>query len=221
MSSVNFCKALLLGGLAGIMSIPWIMIASPRVGVDPWIRLPASFLVMILLAGAGMAWGKKGGMHGVFPGKRRMLMGLCIGICLAFPIILLSIFYFDPIYMENLREVGGEDMVRTYYPGSGKEILAIILWVMSFEVMLFQVGTMSFAARVFGSRWVSVVLAVLFSVYIEHSHVLMLGLGGGISIVAACSSFIAGLLGCLLFVQFGLPGTAVFMGLLSARLFFL
>ena len=211
----NLWKALLLGAVMTVMSIPRIVQGGMPLG--PYV--PGAFFAMTLVSGAATAWGGKGGMCGLFPGGRRMWVGFGLAVLLTIVGTPIYCLWLDPVLYAALAATGDVKMLALRYPDAIVGKLSLMLWSGSFQVMFFAVAGMSFLTRLTGRPWISGALVVLFRVAVGLYQISEAGVTDSIP-VFLLGSAVATACSCALFARTGLPPVMAFAMGLNLHLFF-
>lgn len=214
LSLSNLWKAMALGFVITMMAVPRIL----QGRMDPYVFVPAAFFATTLLAGAGTAWEKYGGMCGMFPNKRRLLAGMAIACMLAALLIPVQLLWIDPAFLTALRCLGDSELIRLRFPPTIAGRLALVLWVAGFETLFFQVGAMSFFARLGGNQWIAVTAVCAFRMFVTSKFMAQYGIVDSTSILMAAAA-VSAALSCALYARTGLPASMVFAAVYNLHLF--
>ena len=98
----NLIKAAATGVTATLFSLPRLILAK----VNLALFVPTSIVALTLVAGAATAWSANAGMCGIFPSRRRMFLGACIGLALAGVSAPLFALRIDPLYRQAIAATG-------------------------------------------------------------------------------------------------------------------
>jgi len=211
----NLYKALGLGAIVTAMAVPRILHGR----MDPMLYVPAAFMAMTLIAGAGTAWGDRGGMCGLFPGRRRTLAGIGIALLVILVLIPVHLLWIDPCLMKAFSRISDPDVVRLRYPTTLGGMMALMLWTAGFETFFFQVGGMSFCARLTGNQWVAVVFVSTFRMLVTNRFLVQYGIVDYVPLFLVGSA-VTGALAAVFFARAGLLATMVFAAGLNLHLVF-
>lgn len=215
LSLQNLWKALLLGTVMALMSIPRIMEAGMPLGL----YIPGAVLAMTLVSGAATAWGAKGGMCGLFPEWRRVALGLGIAVLLTAIATPIYALWLDPLLYAALEATGDPKVLALRFPETAAGKFAQMLWSGSFQVMFFAIAGMSFLARLTAGVRTSVAMIVIFRVAVGLYQMSEAGVTESVALFSLGSA-VATACSCLLFARTGLiPAMAFAMGL-NVHLFF-
>ena len=152
----NLRRAAVVGFVVTVLAVPRLMMA----GVDLAVYIPACLATMILVAGAPTAWGRHGGLPGLFPDRDRVKRGMTVAVLFAL-IMLPFALRLDALRWE-LLEVGQMEHWRVMPPPTTTaEIMALLLWRMGFETLFFQAATICLLARLLRDWRPALVGAVL------------------------------------------------------------
>lgn len=214
LSVSNLCKALCVGAVTALMSVPRII----QTGVDLWIYLPVAWGAMTLCAAAATAWSARGGMCGLFPHRRRMLAGAGIAVILTCAITPIYSFLLDPIFRQTIASAGGEKMLMLRYPVTLSGCFAVTLWSAGFETIFFRAAAISFFVRLTDRQWIAVAAAVALRMFVFSKQLSEAGIVDAMPLFVICT-LITSIISCALFVRTGLPGAMVFSAGLNIHLF--
>jgi len=215
LSASNLCKAAALGAFVTLMSIPRIMYW----GVEPTVLISGAFLGMTLISGAATAWSTRGGMHGLFPAKPRMIIGMGTGLLLALLITPAFVLLVDPVLVESMKSTGKTEILNLRYPTTLSGRIALVLWAASFETMFFRAGTISFLSRVTGHKSVAVLGAVCLRTLVSVMQLSDLNLARGEASLVLIVGGVASFFSSVLFVETGLPASMTFSAVLCLHVF--
>lgn len=209
----NLRQATLIAVVVTVMALPRLVLA----GVDLRVYLPAGLLSMILVAAAATAWGHYGGLHGMFPERRRMIAGMAMAVVLAWIGLPLAL-RLDALRLELLA-AGEIDHWRVQpVPTDPTAIMALLLWSAGFETMFFQAGALSYLARLLKRRRPALAGAVILRGFVSY-----LQMGGDLSADAALifqtGVMIDATLAGGLYVAAGWPAAATYTIVLGLRHF--
>jgi hypothetical protein len=211
-------KALILGGIVTAMAIPRFLEGA----VDIHFYIPASVAAMTLTSGAVVAWGRKGGMCGIWPGTRQGSAGLGLALLLALLATSVYLLGFDPVCRKALEATGNAQMLRLRYPPTLRGRVALVLWSAGFETVFFRASAMSFLARLTGRTSVAVAGSVTLHVMVAAAQLSRAGIYEPLPYTLfLVGTAAAGAIGCLLFARAGLPAAMLFAGALNVHVFFL
>lgn len=211
----NLKKSLLLGGMVAVMSTPRIILG----GMDPVIFVPAAFFSMTLVAGAAAAWGEKGGMAGLFPGRRRTIAGIIAAVMIALASTPLHYFCLDPLRYAVIKATGNGHMIEMLYPSTLYGCVSLVLWSASFETIFFPAASMSFFSRLTGRMYIALVLTVAMRIFVMSLQVSGTGMDSTTAYLIYSGTAISSLVACLLFALTGLVPTMVYCGLINLHVF--
>lgn len=206
-------RAFAIGVVVTMMAVPRMMLA----GVPLSRYIPASLFSMTLVAGMATAWGHYGGLHGLFPERRRMLTGLMAALCLA--LLAIPMARRLDAMRAALSDAGViEHWVSQPPPAEPVAVAALLLWVAGFETVFFQAGVISYLARLF-KNWRpalcgSVILRGVIA-YVQMGRDLTVDGALGFQIGALIDATVAG----ALYVAAGWPAAAAYAVVLAMRHF--
>ena len=209
---LSLVKAFLLGATVTLMAVPWIR----RGGMDLWMAVPVAFMAMVLISLAAVSWEHRAGMHGVFPEKGRMLIGMGLAGLTVLVLAWISTFWLDRVFESTMRQAGRTDLLALRYPDSPGGQAAKVLWAAGFETMFFQVGAVSFFSRLTDRQWLAIVGAVSFRGMVTSMQLSQAGLVDAtwlFIMMSVATSAVA----CMLYVRAGLPAAMLFSAVLSLR----
>ncbi len=215
----DYLKEKNLRRASGIAVVVTVM-ATPRLvlaGVDLGVYLPAGLLSMILVAAAATAWGHYGGLHGMFPARRRMVAGIVMAVALALIVLPLAL-RLDALRQELLA-AGEIDHWRVQpVPTDPAAIMALLLWSAGFETMFFQAGALSYLARLLKHRRPALAGAVLLRGGVTY---LQMGgdLGADAALIFQAGVMVDALLAGGLYFVAGWPAAATYTVMLGSRHF--
>jgi hypothetical protein len=215
LSIFNLKKALALGFVITLMAIPRIL----QGGMDPWLYVPAAFLAIVLVSGAGTAWSNHAGMCGLFPERRRVITGIIFVFVFTVILVPVQLLWLDPVLLGEISSVSDGEVIKLCFPPTTGSRLALMLWVAGFETVFFQVGGMSFFARLTGNQWISITAIAVFRMYVTSRHFLYYGVTD-VSFFLLASSAFSAVLTCMLFARAGLLATMTFSAMRNLHLFF-
>lgn len=214
LSMPNFLRALVLGLVATVMSVPRLI----QGGLPLGLYVPATLVGMMLVSGAATAWSDRGGMCGIFPARRRMLVGVGIAVlvsAMATPVVHLWV---DPSVRKALLATGNAQVMALRYPATVGGCLAVILWSASFETLFFQAATVSFFARLTSRQSIAIVLAVALRLCVSLHQMTELGVVDAVPLMLVSTAVMA-TVACILFARTGLIATMVLGAGLDLHLF--
>ncbi|MFO7870388.1 MAG: hypothetical protein R6V03_03035 [Kiritimatiellia bacterium] len=216
LSLSNLRRALPVAGAVTMLSIPRIL----QGNLPVVLYTIAAFLSLILLSGAATAWGRKGGMAGLFPERRRMLFGVMLGAGLAVLVLPLYLAWVDPALHRAVTAAENPEVLRLRYPATTGGRFALVLWTAGFEIMFFQAFLMSFAARLTGRQSIAIACSVALRLYVTHLGLMEAGVSGEYPLFMT-SAGVSALACAVLFARFGFPASAVFSAGTSLHVFFI
>lgn len=216
LSEANLIRAALMASVMTALSVPRILYWG--VPLAPYAL--AAFFAMVLLSGAATAWGRDGGMVGLFPERRRLFCGMAIAVALVIVILPLQLQWITPILREGLDAAGKTEAIRLRFPHSFWGKLGLMLWSVGFEMMFLQASLISFLARLLRHQWRALAVAFALLALISHAIISPLELGSITPPLIWAGAF-SNLIGCWLFARFGLPATMTYAGGLCVHHFFL
>jgi hypothetical protein len=199
LSMSNFIKALMLGTVVTLMSIPRMIQGGFRLDL----YIPAALVCMTLVSGAATAWSGQGGMAGLFPDRRRMAVGAGIAVLLSLMAMPLEHFWIVPPVRHAIAETGNARLMALRYPETPGGCVALMLWSAGFETMFFQAATMSFFVRLARRPWMGVVFAVSFRLFVTAHQISLAGVGNAIPLILVMAAVGTAML-CVLFIRTGL-----------------
>jgi hypothetical protein len=209
----NLWRAAAWSALVTCMAIPRILQTAQSLAF----YLPATFVSLMLVAGAVTAWGSRGGMVGPLPAWRRLLAG--VGVAALLVLVWLPLATpMDALLRQALTASGKAGLIQLAYPNTPGGCWALLLWSAGFETLFFQGAAMAFVARITGRQDVAIIGAVALRVYVTHRKLTMEGLAP-VPPVALYLSALSSLVACLLFARGGLPAAMTFAAGVSARHF--
>jgi hypothetical protein len=210
----NLSKAMALGGCVTLMSLPRLV----QGGEPRWLYVSTAIFCLVLLAGAATAWGRCGGMLGLFPRGRRRLIGLSTGLAAGLLIVPLYTMWLDPWLSEALRHAGDADRLQLEFPDAPWKKVAIVLWAAGFQVLFFNAAAMSFLCRLTNNVPVALILAIVFRLFVSHLQFEDVPIDG--TLAFALTHALVCAIGCILFARTGLMPVALFAAVLASRHFF-
>lgn len=210
-SEDNLRKALWLSAIVTLMSWPRIVAG----GLDPWLFVLAAGVSLTLVAGAATAWGRQGGMVGLFPERRLMARGCGWAVILAL-LFLPFLYVLDPVLRQGLEQAGDPIRLRLAYPDTVRGCLALILWSAGFETLFFVAATSAFIVRVTGHCGVGIAGALAVRLGVTWQQVGQVGLDDqrAMFLLAAAATLLPAV---WIFMRGGLPPAMAFAALLAAR----
>jgi hypothetical protein len=211
----NFAKAALLGGAVTLLSIPRFTDG----GMPLALYVPASLATMTLVAGAATAWGRRAGMAGVWPERRRALWGVVIGALLGGALALVYVRT-DPVCRDAIARTGDSRLLALQFPATASGRFALSLWSAGFGTLFFCAATMSFLARLTGRQWLAVLGAVVIRLFLVHHRLASEGVTQSIPIFLLRNAVVSAA-SCTFFARFGLPSAMTFSWVLELRHLFL
>ena len=213
LNEANLRKALAVSAVATALCTPRIVL-SP---VPADLYIPLAFLVLTLLAGAVMAWGRCGGMVGAFPRGHRIWkwsLGAAVAGGALTPIYA---YWLDPMLKQILTAAGNTSRLQLQCPNTFSACLAAALWVVGFQVLFYDAAAMSFFSRL-TKRWpIALALAVALRIFVTHRQFSTIPVESVWPFHAM--NCLASIGGCLFFARGGLPGATAFAFMLSLRRF--
>lgn len=214
LSMPNFLRALVLGLIATVMSVPRLI----QGGLPLGLYIPATLVGMMLVSGAATAWSDRGGMCGMVPAWRRMLVGVGVAVlvsAIATPVVHLWV---DPSVRQALQATGNPHAMALRYPATVAGCLAVVLWSASFETLFFQAATVSFFARLTNRQSVAIVLAVALRLCVSLHQMTELGVVDAVPLMLVSTAVMA-TVACILFARTGLVAAMVLGAGLDLHLF--
>jgi len=215
LSTSNLGKALLLSALCTLASMPRII----QGGFSLWFYIPASFVSLTLIGGAATAWGKCAGMVGFWPDRRKQFRGATLAILAALALWPVAL-KFDPIVRAAFAAGDDSRALLLQYPDSPTGVASLILWAVGFELLFFIVASAAFFGRLSGRMWLAVVGPALVRVLIAHYQLTAGNITDNVPLILFAAGAMTGA-SCLLFPNFGIVSTILFVAVLDARLFFM
>ncbi len=207
----NLCRASVIGIFVTAMAVPRMMLA----GVSLPLYIPAGLLSMILVAGAATAWGRYGGLHGLFPDRRRMIAGIMAAVALAIMTLPVAI-RLDALRVELSAAGAIDHWIAQSPPTEPMAVAALVLWVAGFETIFFQAGTISYLARLFKDWRPALAGAVILRGMVSYAQ-----MGRDLSVDGALWFQIGALIDATvagtLYVAAGWPPAAVYAVVLAVR----
>jgi hypothetical protein len=207
----NLAKAAGLGAMVAMMAMPRLIYAERGA-----LQIVPLFLLMTLVAGAATAWGKQGGLAGLFPPRETVFKGLAVAILAAGVMIPLYRGVVDGRLKEVLLAAGNAEQLRLSFPEEATGAWDLILWSAGFETLFFQAATMALLGRLFKRSWVAVAGAVALRVWVSHLQMSKAGIASTDPVLMG--AVVAGsVAACLLYARSGFLPASLFSALLSAR----
>ena len=211
LSESNLVKAVGLGSIMAVMAAPRILAS----GMHARLLLPAAMMAMTLTCGAATAWGKSAGMVGVFPKKRRLFLGIGLGLLAAALLMPVKLMYLAPMLKGALiRESSAR--LAMQFPSTAWGCMGAILWVAGFETIFLCAAPMSFWARISNRIWVAIILTCGLKLMVGALTLSDLDLPIAPMLIGAVT---VSCVSSFLFARWGLPATMAFTGGLNAHLF--
>jgi hypothetical protein len=214
LSTHNLLHASILGAAVTVLAIPRILVG----GLSPLLFIPAAFLSMTLISGMATAWGKRAGMCGLFPERKRALQGIGVAVVLLLMLIPVCVLWLDRAIYDAARASGDSYFLKMLFPSTVAGALALVLWAIGFETMFFEVAAMSYFSRLVGRQWIAVVLSVVLRGVVTYARLAGVGATDSAWLFLGSVS-VAAVIGCVLFARFGLPAAMVFSAGLAMRSF--
>jgi len=203
----NFKKAALLGAVMTIFSAPRILSS----GVMPFQFVISAFAGLTLVAAMATAWSRSAGMNGLFPPRNILLRGLLLASILLIVLLPIKVFWFNPLLYAAVERTGDETALRLLFPDTLTSGIALMLWVMSFEVLFFKAAAMSFFARLTNSLSAALILSAMLRVFVTWLKISEIGVEEGLFLILAHAAFI-NVLSCLMLARYGLPAPMLLAG---------
>lgn len=136
----------------------------PRISQSPspeafWVMIGFAYFVLVMAMGACIAWGKKGGLRGFWPGDfwRLRPVAVTAGIGVAVSLILAIL---DIPLQNALRESSHQFLEELSYPSDWRGWWALLLWNICFTAVFFTCAGMAVFSRVTRSWKVALVIVV-------------------------------------------------------------
>jgi hypothetical protein len=207
----NLVRAGGLSALATVLAVPRMV----EGGFSLAFYVPMAWVSLTLAAGAATAWSRRGGMAGLFPGWRRTVLGLAAAVALLAVIVPLQVFWLDPLF-RNAAVAAPESFRRLVFPASLFSIAALALWSAGFETLFFKGFFLALTARVTGSQWGGVALAVGIRTWVMWRQLSGAGVTehAGLFLALAAANALAG---CIIYVRTGLVPAMAFSAGLSLQ----
>lgn len=212
-STLNLRKAAALSFILALLSAPRVLIH----GTTPQLLIPALYLALLFIAGAATAWGKEGGLPGLFPERITILRGLLLAVATALILLPGKTFILDPLFQKLILETNNTALHASMFPTGPMDKLAKILWAASFESMFFFAGTAAVAARLTKRRWPAVAACVILRAWITHLQCQSTGLP---ELTSQLSLLPGSLICAILYCNYGLVPVMAFSATTNCRLFF-
>ena len=207
LSISNFKKAATLGAVMTLFSVPRILSS----GVMPFQFVISAFAGLTLVAAMATAWSRSAGMKGLFPTTDVILRGLLLAAMLLIILFPIKILWFNPLLYAAVEQTGNETALRLLFPDNFISGVALMLWVMSFEVLFFKAAAMSFFARLTNSLSAALILSAMLRVFVTSLKIGEIGVGADLLLIFSHAAII-NVLSCLMFARYGLPAPMLLAG---------
>lgn len=211
----NLLQALPWATIVTALSIPRLSEAS----FDLAFFIPATFVILIPVAGAGTAWGRSAGMAGMYSTTRRTIIGLLIAIALLAAIVPVQVLFTDPVLRTAIESTGRKQFFVIAYPPTHAACLASLLWAGSFEPLFWHGFTQSLAARVSNNLWIAIAVVICLRLMVIGMRAIQLHMTGYADVFlvsAAIQTFITG----IFYARAGMPATMAISAGLNIHLFY-
>lgn len=203
LTTANFMRALAMGTVVTVMALPRIAQAGDQVGL----RTVGCLANITLVAGVVTAWGTKAGMRGPLRGMQETACGLAAALLVALILIPVQHWVIHPVFEEAVRSSADGQWVRLQIPATIQDWIALALWSAGFQTLFCVAAPTCLAARLTGRVWPAIVLAVALSGFVASRQMDAYHVECGRGLLVAASAA-KGLLGCMLYVRFGLAACA-------------
>ena len=194
----NLAKAACLSGMVTFMSVPRILTTNL-----PWVYIPFSFFVGILICAAVTAWSYTDGLNGLLRSPRETLAATAVVLVIVALALPFQIYVLDPHYRGLLEEAGGGSNLLAQFPQTIMEWVGLALWSAGFQILFFVAAPICYFARLTHRLWLAVALTVLFHLYVMSRQCGTYGLNGSITLLLFFT-LITGMISCVFFVRAGL-----------------
>ncbi len=176
-----------------------------------------TFLATTAAGGVAWAWQRKAGMFGLFPDRRRMIVGAAWGA--AAGIVVAGILQAtDPLLRAAIAAVDDARVWQATFPATPAECLNRMLWGAGAQTLFFTAATLGFFGRLTGRLWLSILLIVALRAGITLHKFADAGLNDVLLpyvLLAAANGAVA----CLLCARAGLPAAMTFSATVDLRHF--
>ncbi len=207
LSISNFKKAALLGAVMTLFSAPRILSS----GAMPFQFVISAFAGLTLVAAMATAWDRSCGMSGLFPPLNIVLRGLLLASILLIILFPIKVFWFNPLLHASVEQTGNKAALRLLFPDTFISGIALMFWVMSFEVLFFKAAAMSFFARLTNSLSAALILSAMLRVFVTWLKIGEIGVGTDLVLILSHAALI-NLLSCFMFARYGLPAPMLLAG---------
>lgn len=205
LSTANLRHALAMGSVATAMALPRIVRAGDGVGI----LIAAALVSMTLTAGAVTAWGTQAGMRGPYRRAGETAAGLAVALALALLLVPVQRGIVQPLFEAAVRDSGDVRWVALQLPETVADRAALALWAAGFQTLFGVAAPTCLAARITRRVWPALILTTALAAFVASLQLDAYGAGMGRGFLSALSAGRA-LLGCLLYVRFGLLPCAAF-----------
>lgn len=207
LSISNFKKAALLGAVMTLLSTPRILSS----GIMPFQFVISAFAGLTLVGAMATAWSRSAGMNGLFPATNVILRGLLLATILLIILFPIKVIWFNPLLYSAIEQTGNEHALKLLFPDSFTSGVALMLWVMSFEVLFFKAAAMSFFARLTNSISAALILSAMLRVFVTWLKIGEIGVEADLFLILSHAALINAL-SCLMFARYGLLAPMLLAG---------
>ena len=212
LTETNLAKAAFVSLLVTLMGLPRLL----EGGKHPGFLAVALFVLGLFLAGSATAWGRRGGLKGLCPGRTDLMVALPLALVGALVLMPLMLGVFDPAIKARLAEVGADARLKLSFPAGTGATLALMCWSAGFEVLFFQAAAMSTCVRLLPKTWFALVMAVALRLFVSYRQFVVDGAGAD-DLLLYTAPLLVALTASLLYARGGWPAAGLFAFLLSAR----